>query len=303
MRHRRWRKRNARVISDGRRPAVADCARRGNKDLLRFLTCGSVDDGKSTLIGRLLYDTQLLLEDELAALTRDSRKHGTTGEDIDFALLVDGLEAEREQGITIDVAYRFFTTRQALVHRRRHARPRAIHAQHGDRRLERRAGGDLDRCAQGRADADPAPQLHLRAARHPPRRPGGQQDGSGRLLRRTLSSHRRRLFRFRQGAGIRVDHADPAVGALRRQCDAALAAHTPWYRRRDAARVSGGDRRRRRIRRQAIPLSGAVGEPAEPRFPRLLGHRGVGVDPSGGTCGGRIFRRGVGDRAHRHRRR
>jgi bifunctional enzyme CysN/CysC len=80
------------------------------KSLLRFLTCGSVDDGKSTLIGRLLYDTKLLFEDQLAALEKDSRKHGTTGDDIDFALLVDGLEAEREQGITIDVAYRFFAT-------------------------------------------------------------------------------------------------------------------------------------------------------------------------------------------------
>src|ERR1700742_2431940 len=77
---------------------------------LRFLTCGSVDDGKSTLIGRLLYDTKLIMEDQLVALERDSRKHGTTGEDIDLALLVDGLEAEREQGITIDVAYRFFST-------------------------------------------------------------------------------------------------------------------------------------------------------------------------------------------------
>ena len=80
------------------------------KSLLRFLTCGSVDDGKSTLIGRLLYDTKLIFEDQLAALERDSRKHGTNGADIDFALLVDGLEAEREQGITIDVAYRFFAT-------------------------------------------------------------------------------------------------------------------------------------------------------------------------------------------------
>jgi len=86
------------------------------QSLLRFLTCGSVDDGKSTLIGRLLYDTKLILEDQLAALERDSRKHGTTGEDIDFALLVDGLEAEREQGITIDVAYRFFATaRRAFI--------------------------------------------------------------------------------------------------------------------------------------------------------------------------------------------
>jgi bifunctional enzyme CysN/CysC len=81
-----------------------------NKSFLRFLTCGSVDDGKSTLIGRLLYDTKLLFDDQLAALEKDSKQHGTTGDDIDFALLVDGLEAEREQGITIDVAYRFFTT-------------------------------------------------------------------------------------------------------------------------------------------------------------------------------------------------
>jgi len=80
------------------------------KSLLRFLTCGSVDDGKSTLIGRLLYDSKLLFEDHLSALEKDSKKFGTTGGDIDFALLVDGLEAEREQGITIDVAYRFFAT-------------------------------------------------------------------------------------------------------------------------------------------------------------------------------------------------
>jgi bifunctional enzyme CysN/CysC len=80
------------------------------KSLLRFLTCGSVDDGKSTLIGRLLYDTKLLFEDTLASLEKDSKKFGTDGDNIDFALLVDGLEAEREQGITIDVAYRFFAT-------------------------------------------------------------------------------------------------------------------------------------------------------------------------------------------------
>jgi bifunctional enzyme CysN/CysC len=80
------------------------------KSLLRFLTCGSVDDGKSTLIGRLLYDSKLLFEDHLSALEKDSKKFGTTGGDMDFALLVDGLEAEREQGITIDVAYRFFAT-------------------------------------------------------------------------------------------------------------------------------------------------------------------------------------------------
>ena len=81
-----------------------------NKSFLRFLTCGSVDDGKSTLIGRLLYDSKMIFEDQLAALEADSKKMGTQGEDFDFALLVDGLAAEREQGITIDVAYRFFST-------------------------------------------------------------------------------------------------------------------------------------------------------------------------------------------------
>jgi bifunctional enzyme CysN/CysC len=81
-----------------------------NKSLCRFITCGSVDDGKSTLIGRLLYESKMIFEDQLAALEADSKKMGTQGEDFDFALLVDGLAAEREQGITIDVAYRFFST-------------------------------------------------------------------------------------------------------------------------------------------------------------------------------------------------
>ena len=84
--------------------------RHEKKSLLRFITCGSVDDGKSTLIGRLLYDSKMLFEDQLAAMEADSRKWGTQGDNIDFALLVDGLAAEREQGITIDVAYRFFST-------------------------------------------------------------------------------------------------------------------------------------------------------------------------------------------------
>lgn len=81
-----------------------------NKDLLRFITCGNVDDGKSTLIGRLLHDSKLIFEDQLAAIERDSKKYNTTDQEIDLALLVDGLQAEREQGITIDVAYRYFST-------------------------------------------------------------------------------------------------------------------------------------------------------------------------------------------------
>src|SRR5262245_5769643 len=96
------------------RPAAEtkDIAAVNSRPALRFLTCGSVDDGKSTLIGRLMHEQNLIFDDHLAALERDSRKHGTAGADIDFALLLDGLEAEREQGITIDVAYRYFSTRR-----------------------------------------------------------------------------------------------------------------------------------------------------------------------------------------------
>jgi bifunctional enzyme CysN/CysC len=91
-------------VSDPKERSTCD------KSLLRFLTCGSVDDGKSTLIGRLLFDTKLIHEDQLSALASDSRQFGTTGGELDFALLMDGLESEREQGITIDVAYRYFST-------------------------------------------------------------------------------------------------------------------------------------------------------------------------------------------------
>jgi bifunctional enzyme CysN/CysC len=95
--------------TDAARQSVRELAA-AEMGVLRFITCGSVDDGKSTLIGRLLYDTKLLFEDQLATLKKDSVKHGTQGENMDFALLLDGLDAEREQGITIDVAYRFFST-------------------------------------------------------------------------------------------------------------------------------------------------------------------------------------------------
>jgi bifunctional enzyme CysN/CysC len=97
-------------MDDQRIPLAADCV--SDAPALRFITCGSVDDGKSTLVGRLLYDSKLLLDDQLAALEADSKAHGTNGGKLDFALLLDGLHAEREQGITIDVAYRFFATQR-----------------------------------------------------------------------------------------------------------------------------------------------------------------------------------------------
>ena len=96
--------------SDEKTPTPETSIDIGNQSLLRFFTCGSVDDGKSTLIGRLLYDSKSVFEDQLSALDRDSKKFGTQGDNLDFALLVDGLSAEREQGITIDVAYRYFST-------------------------------------------------------------------------------------------------------------------------------------------------------------------------------------------------
>ena len=100
----------ARVADTAAGHAVSGASDATTASLLRFITCGSVDDGKSTLIGRLLYDSNLIHDDQLAARERDSRRHGTTGQQFDFALLVDGLQAEREQAITIDVAYRFFAT-------------------------------------------------------------------------------------------------------------------------------------------------------------------------------------------------
>ncbi len=99
-----------RIDEDANAQVAAYLQQHETKSLLRFITCGSVDDGKSTLIGRLLYDSKRLFDDQLAALTADSKRHGTRGEEIDYALLLDGLAAEREQGITIDVAYRYFDT-------------------------------------------------------------------------------------------------------------------------------------------------------------------------------------------------
>src|SRR3954451_18459164 len=113
----RWSRRSGKGISKMQQLEIAPedihsyLERNQRKELLRFLTCGSVDDGKSTLIGRLLHDTKGIYEDQLAAVKRDSAKHGTTGAgEVDLALLTDGLKAEREQGITIDVAYRYFST-------------------------------------------------------------------------------------------------------------------------------------------------------------------------------------------------
>ena len=164
-----------------------------------------------------LHDTKLLSRRPVGRAREGQQAPRHQGEDIDFALLVDGLAAEREQGITIDVAYRYFSTEKRKFIVADTPGPRAVHAQHGHRRLHRRPGRGAGGCAQGPADADPAPQLHRLAAGHPPRGAGGQQDGPGGLRPGRVRCHRRRLSRTRRAAGHRRRAGDPAVGAQGRQ--------------------------------------------------------------------------------------
>ena len=196
--------------------------------LLRFITCGSVDDGKSTLIGRLLYDTQLILEDQAVTLARDSRRHGTTGDDIDLALLVDGLQAEREQGITIDVAYRFITTPPSPLHRGGHAGSRAIHPQHGDRRLHRRPSRAAGGRPQRSADPNPAPRPDRQPARHPPSRAGGEQDRPGGLRPSRVRRHHCRLRQLQRPLGFCTVTPIP-ISARYGDNVASHSDHMPWY--------------------------------------------------------------------------
>ena len=190
------------------------------KGLLRFITCGSVDDGKSTLIGRLLYESQAALRGP-ARRARGGLEDASArrASELDFALLVDGLAAEREQGITIDVAYRYFSTEQRKFIVADTPGPRAVHPQHGHRRLDRRLRGHPDRRAQGRADPDPPAQLPRLAARHPPRR-------RWRSTRWTWSTTREERFREiearvprvrRRSSGSRTSRCIPLSGAARRQ--------------------------------------------------------------------------------------
>ena len=196
-----------------------------------------MDDGKSTLIGRLLYDTKLILEDQLVALERDSRKHGTAGEDIDFALLVDGLEAEREQGITIDVAYRFFSTpRRSFIvadtpGHEQYTRNMATGASNSDAAvilIDARKGV----LTQTRRHSYICSLLGIRHVAVAVNKID-LVDFSGERFHHIVA----RLLRLRAGARLRVHHADSGLRPLRRQRHAALGAHA-LVRRADAARVS-----------------------------------------------------------------
>ena len=229
------------------------------KSMLRFITCGSVDDGKSTLIGRLLYESQMLFEDHLAALESDSQAVGTQGDDLDFALLLDGLAAEREQGITIDVAYRYFSTdrRKFIV---------ADTPGHEQYTRNMITGASTADCAVILIDARKGVLTQTRrhsylvsliGIRHVVA--GGQQDGPRRLLGGALPRDRGGLPRVRRRDRHRGRHVHPAVrpdGRERRRAERRDA----LVRRADADRATS--RRSRSTtsacssRRSACPCSG-----------------------------------------------
>ena len=241
-----------------------------HKSLLRFITCGSVDDGKSTLIGRLLYDSKMIFEDQLAALEADSKRVGTQGQNIDFALLVDGLAAEREQGITIDVAYRFFATdkRKFIV------ADTPGHEQYTRNMVTGASTADL---AVILIDARKGVLMQTRRHSYLAHLIGirnvvlavNKMDLIG-YDQAKYDSHRQGLPRLRHpDRHQRVRrHADLRTG--RRQHRQPLAAHA--LVQGPDADGAPGDRGAGRQRRpgQAISHAGAVGQSPEPRFSRLL---------------------------------
>ena len=221
--------------------------------LLRICTAGSVDDGKSTLIGRMLHDSQSVYEDQVHSVRTASKNRGAGP--IDFSLFTDGLKAEREQGITIDVAYRYFATAAPQVHPRRHARPRAVHAQHGDRRVDRRRrdpAGGRDARASG---AVAPPRAHRAAARHLGLRPRRQQDGSRGFRPRRVRRHPRRV-RGASSAGAAVPR-HPAQRAARRQRDH-VERRTPWFEGPSLLEYLETVRRDARSDVAAVPVPGAA---------------------------------------------
>ena len=239
------------------------------KSLLRFITCGSVDDGKSTLIGRLLYETHLVFEDHLAALEIDSAKVGTQGGDLDFALLLDGLSAEREQGITIDVAYRFFATE----HRKFIVADTPGHEQYTRNMVTGASTADV---AIILVDARKGVLTQTRRHSYLVSLLGikrvvvaiNKMDLMDYSARGFLG-HRGGIPRLRAAHRARRHHVHPAVGVEGRQHRRAQRAHAV-VSRPDAPRLLGDGAGRRRPRGGEFPHAGAVGEPPQPRLPRVL---------------------------------
>ena len=268
-------------------------------DILRFATAGSVDDGKSTLIGRLLYDSKAIFEDQLEAVERTSRDRGE--ETPNLALLTDGLRAEREQGITIDVAYRYFATprRKFII------ADTPGHIQYTRNMVTGASTADLAvvlvDARNGLTEQTPAARLPGHPAPGPAPGAGGQQDGPGRLRPGRVRQDRGRVLRLRGQAAHRRPDLHPDLGPARRQRGPALGQHA-LVRRALAPAPPGARAHRLRPQpdRRAVP--GPVRDPAAPghrpraaRLPRVRGRGGRRGDPA----------RGRGDapavRVHHHR--
>ena len=239
------------------------------KDLLRFTTAGSVDDGKSTLIGRLLYDSQSVYEDQLKAVTKASVNRSAGP--IDFSLLTDGLRAEREQGITIERRVSLFRHGAPQIHHRRHAGARAVHAQHGHRRVHRRSGRDPDRRAQRRVAAIAAAWLHCVAARHPEPGCSGKQDGRGGLRRSRVPLHRSGISRFCRAARRSAKRSACLLPADQRAPRRQRGAAQPEHALVPGALFAGvsGDRSGPPHARHGLSFSRAARNPAGSRLSRL----------------------------------
>ena len=270
--------------------------------MLRFITCGSVDDGKSTLIGRLLYDSKLVFEDHLAALESDSKKFGTQAGDLDFALLVDGLAAEREQGITIDVAYRFFSTE----HRKFIVADTPGHEQYTRNMVTGASTADL---AVILIDARKGVLTQTRRHSYIVSLLGIRHVVLA-VNKLDLVDYSEEVFDTIEAdyRGFAADIGSDDVvcipiSALRGDNITEASPQHALVRGAHAHRTPRDDRDRRRPARRTVPHAGAVGEPTEPRLPRVLRPDRPGQRPSGRPGADRP----LGPRVHRgpdrHRRR
>ena len=198
-------------MSDTSEPADTVTGPTAAAELLRLVTCGSVDDGKSTLIGRLLFDTKQVFVDQMEHIEETSERRGDGY--VNLALLTDGLRAEREQGITIDVAYRGFVTPRRRFQLADAPGTRAVHAQHGHGRLDGGRRRRSRRRPEGRDRADTPAYADRLAARGPPPRVRGQQDGSRRLRRGAVRRDRAGARRSTAALGVKDEVAIP-IAAL-----------------------------------------------------------------------------------------
>jgi bifunctional enzyme CysN/CysC len=269
------------------------------KGLLRFITCGSVDDGKSTLIGRLLYESKLVYEDQLAALAADSKKVGTQGDDLDFALLVDGLAAEREQGITIDVAYRFFSTdrRKFIV------ADTPGHEQYTRNMVTGASTADLAVILiDARKGVLTQTRRHsfivsLLGIRHVVVAMNKMDlvENSQETYDRIVADYHQFAAPLGFGEIVCIPMSALKGDNIVTRSPAHALVHGPGADGTPRAGRRGGSRGRR-----AVPAAGAVGEPAELRFPRLLRHGFQRAGQRRRPAARAAVGKGGPGRAHRH---